>query len=133
MAAVTNGAGGNIAHTIAALQRGRRSMAAVTARVRAIAAPEAELASTGPPLDGGGDRSSYSRPSTTRSSLQRGRRSMAAVTPRNSLSIAILKFALQRGRRSMAAVTAPRRPGEGEVPAASTGPPLDGGGDCTAW
>jgi len=61
--------------------------------------------------------------------LQRGRRSMAAVTyfpPSGGLRLS----ALQRGRRSMTAVTRRAdRVGHGGAGAASTGPPLDGGGD----
>jgi len=53
---------------------------------------------------------------------------MAAVT--SSVPLAAVELAmLQRGRRSMAAVTCPHACGPEVFALASTGPPLDGGGD----
>ncbi len=133
------------------LQRGRRSMAAVTRHPpsqRCVSEP----ASTGPPLDGGGDLLRRLLDSGSTHRLQRGRRSMAAVTSappcasgfadplqRGRRSMAAVTrqpgrqrrrpWKLQRGRRSMAAVTGGDRCGGGGAVIASTGPPLDGGGD----
>ncbi len=61
--------------------------------------------------------------------LQRGRRSMAAVTIAGSDKPDDWAATLQRGRRSMAAVTHVAQVCRGPRQRASTGPPLDGGGD----
>ncbi len=72
-------AAGNAGRGVQELQRGRRSMAAVTGRGRAAQALFAR-ASTGPPLDGGGDDYLDQVDAISSHLLQRGRRSMAAVT-----------------------------------------------------
>jgi len=60
--------------------------------------------------------------------LQRGRRSMAAVTGLPAV-LGVRHVGLQRGRRSMAAVTVSKSLWVKTSDGASTGPPLDGGGD----
>ncbi len=111
-----------------ALQWGRRSMAAETGRAVGVG-PGVDLASMGPPLDGGGDllRHPWREAIALRASM--GPPLDGGGDPGGASTIPAVSNWLQWGRRSMAAETRRRRARPATGRGASMGPPLDGGGD----